>query len=140
MGLCPPLGDGRRQGPMLDGIHPDLPTSSNDQNTYVLGRIRAHNVVIACLPSGVYGTTSASTVASQMLFTFRSIWFGLMVGVGGGVPRARTSRGCPEESHQTNSKLLLGYIETHKVQKLMSPECSTELSSHCTESPDIYES
>ena len=71
---------------MLDEIHPDLSTSSNDQNTYILGRIRAHNVVIACLPSGVYGMTSAATVAIQMLFTFRSIRFGLMVGIGGGVP------------------------------------------------------
>ena len=68
---------------MLDEIHPDLPTSLNDQNTYVLGRICAHNVVIACLLSGVYGTTSAATVAIQMLSTFRSI---LMVGIGGGVP------------------------------------------------------
>ena len=49
---------------MLDEIYPDLPTSSNDQNTYLLGRICAHNVVITCLPSGVYGTTSAATVAS----------------------------------------------------------------------------
>ena len=71
---------------MLDEIHSDLPTSSSDQNTYVLGRIRAHNVVIACLPSGVYGTTSAAAVAIQMLSTFRSIRFGLMVGIGGGVP------------------------------------------------------
>jgi nucleoside phosphorylase len=71
---------------MLDEIHPDLPTSSNDQNTYVLGRILAHNIVIACLPSGVYGTTSAAIVATQMPFTFRSIRFGLMVGIGGGVP------------------------------------------------------
>jgi hypothetical protein len=58
---------------MLDEIHPSLPTSSNDQNTYVLGRIYAYNVVIACLPSGAYGTTSAATVATQMLATFRSI-------------------------------------------------------------------
>src|ERR1700727_2318514 len=71
---------------MLDEIHPNLPTSSNDQNTYVLGKIHAHNVVIACLPSGVYGTTSAATVANQMLFTFKSIRFGLMVGIGGGAP------------------------------------------------------
>ena len=71
---------------MLDEIHSDLPTSSNDQNTYVLGRIRAHNVAIACLPSGIYGTISAATVANQMLSTFRSIRFGLMVGIGGGVP------------------------------------------------------
>ena len=69
---------------MLDEIHPDLPTSSNDQNTYVLGKICAHNVV--SLPSGIYGTTSAATVASQMLFTFRSIRFGLMVGIAGGAP------------------------------------------------------
>ncbi|KAN0087004.1 WD40-repeat-containing domain protein [Elaphomyces granulatus] len=71
---------------MLDEIHPNLPTSSNDQNTYALGKIHGHNVVIACLPSGVYGTISATTVANQMLFTFRSIRFGLMVGIGGGVP------------------------------------------------------
>ncbi|KAN0085480.1 hypothetical protein V8E54_001947 [Elaphomyces granulatus] len=71
---------------MLDEIHPNLPNSSNDQNTYVLGKIYAHNVVIACLPSGVYGTTSAAAVANQMLCTFRSIRFGLMVGIGGGVP------------------------------------------------------
>ncbi|KAN0077506.1 hypothetical protein V8E54_005810 [Elaphomyces granulatus] len=71
---------------MLDEIHPDLPISPNDQNTYVLGKLRAHNVVIACLPSGVYGTTSAATVANQMLFTFRAIRFGLMVGIGGGAP------------------------------------------------------
>jgi nucleoside phosphorylase len=71
---------------MLDEIHPDLPTSLNDENTYVLGEIRAHNIVIACLPSGVYGTTSAATVANQMRFTFPSIRFGLMVGIGGGVP------------------------------------------------------
>jgi nucleoside phosphorylase len=71
---------------MLDETHPNLPTSSNDQNTYVLGRIHDHNVVIACLPSGVYGTTSAATVASQMLSTFQSTRFGLMVGIGGGAP------------------------------------------------------
>jgi nucleoside phosphorylase len=71
---------------MQDEIHADLATSSNDQNIYVLGRMHAHNVVIACSLSGVYGTTSAATVASQMLSTFRSIRFGLMVGIGGGVP------------------------------------------------------
>jgi nucleoside phosphorylase len=71
---------------MLNEIHPDLPTSPNDQNTYILGKIHAHNVVIAYLPSGVYGSTSAATVASQMLFTLQSIRFGLMVGIGGGAP------------------------------------------------------
>src|SRR5467141_1505789 len=71
---------------MLDEIHPNLPTSSNDQNTYVLGKLDAHNVVIACLPSGVYGITSGAIVANQIRFTFPAIRFGLMVGIGGGVP------------------------------------------------------
>ncbi|KAH8797864.1 hypothetical protein F5884DRAFT_864219 [Xylogone sp. PMI_703] len=71
---------------MLDERHPDLPTKPNDDNIYILGRVCAHNVVIACLPSGVYGTTSAATVAARLLTTFESIRFGLMVGIGGGVP------------------------------------------------------
>lgn len=71
---------------MLDETHPDLPTTARDNNNYILGRIHFHNVVIACLPSGVYGTNSAATVAAQMLTTFKSIRFGLMVGIGGGVP------------------------------------------------------
>jgi nucleoside phosphorylase len=71
---------------MLDDIHADLPRRPNDNNTYTLGRIGEHNIVVACLPAGVYGTTSAATVATQMLFSFGLIRFGLMVGIGGGVP------------------------------------------------------
>lgn len=73
---------------MLDRIHPDLPAdpSLNDNNAYILGSLNGHNVVITCLPVGVYGTTSAATVAMQMLTSFKSIRFSLMVGVGGGVP------------------------------------------------------
>ncbi|KAJ5710544.1 purine and uridine phosphorylase [Penicillium malachiteum] len=56
---------------MLDEIHPSLRTNSNDNNTYILGRIYGHNVAIACLPSGVYGTTSATAVATQMQSTFQ---------------------------------------------------------------------
>jgi nucleoside phosphorylase len=71
---------------MLDEVHTKLPQDSNDHNTYALGAIYGHNVAIACLPSGVYGTASAAIVATHMLFTFRAIRFGLMVGIGGGVP------------------------------------------------------
>ncbi|RHZ62633.1 hypothetical protein CDV55_106452 [Aspergillus turcosus] len=73
---------------MLDERHPDLPTCQGDDNTYIPGRVGSHNVIIACLPAGVYGTTSAATVASQMRLTFKSIRFGLMVGIAGGVPSA----------------------------------------------------
>ncbi|KAL7949484.1 ankyrin repeat-containing domain protein [Trichoderma barbatum] len=71
---------------MLDETHPSLPAKPNDDNQYVLGRIYAHNVVISCLPCGVYGTTSATTVATQMRSSFESIRFFLMVGIGGGAP------------------------------------------------------
>ncbi|KAJ5928829.1 hypothetical protein N7466_007785 [Penicillium verhagenii] len=71
---------------MLDETHGALPQAQTDNNCYTLGRICGHNVVIACLPSGDYGTTSAAVVLSQMLQTFTNVEFGLMVGIGGGVP------------------------------------------------------
>ncbi|KAN0086959.1 putative kinesin [Elaphomyces granulatus] len=71
---------------MLDKTHRQLSQSGADDNAYMLGEISGHNIVIACLPSGVYGTVSAATVAANMRTTFPSIRFGLMVGIGGGVP------------------------------------------------------
>ncbi|KAJ0421539.1 purine and uridine phosphorylase [Aspergillus carlsbadensis] len=71
---------------MLEQYHSPLPQGGNDHNVYTLGELYGHNIVIACLPSGVYGISSASTVATQMLNTFPGIRFSLMVGVGGGVP------------------------------------------------------
>lgn len=71
---------------LLDEEHQDLPQNPNDTNTYTFGRIGEHNVVIACMPEGGLGTTWAATVAGQMKSQFTSIRFGLMVGIGGGVP------------------------------------------------------
>lgn len=72
---------------MLDEEHEQYKSQMpHDNNSYVLGRIHGHNVVIACLPAGVYGTVSAATVANNMLRTFPAIRFGLMVGIGGGIP------------------------------------------------------
>ena len=71
---------------MLDEQYPAPPQPKSDDNNYAVGKIRAHKVVIACLPTGRAGTTSAAVVATQMLSTFTGIRFGLMVGVGGGVP------------------------------------------------------
>ncbi|KAL2814424.1 hypothetical protein BJX63DRAFT_442496 [Aspergillus granulosus] len=70
----------------LDDIHADLPVPKSDHNTYTLGRIGSHNTVIACLPSGIHGTTSATSVVNQMLNSFRHIRYGLIVGIGGGAP------------------------------------------------------
>lgn len=73
---------------MLDEVFSPLDSQDiSDTNTYTLGRIGQHSVVIACLPIGQYGNTSATTVANNMLRTFsRSLRVGLMVGVGGGIP------------------------------------------------------
>jgi nucleoside phosphorylase len=71
---------------MLDEEHQDLPPNGNDANIYTLGCIGEHNVVLACLPAGQTGTNSAAAVAMQMKATFPAIRFGLMVGIGGGVP------------------------------------------------------
>ena len=72
---------------ILDEEYPPLPISyPYDDNIYTFGRISHHNVVIACLPKGKYGLTSAASVAKDMLRSFPSIRFGMMVGIGGGAP------------------------------------------------------
>ena len=73
---------------MVDEIHDDLPVPSYDQNVYTLGRTGKHGIVIACLPNGEYGIASATAVPTQPLATFHSIRFGLMVGIGGGIPNS----------------------------------------------------
>ncbi|CAG7990293.1 unnamed protein product [Penicillium salamii] len=73
---------------MLDTTHPSLAPSISDRNTYTLGEIGSQNIVVVCLPSGVYGTTSAAIVTAEIRSTFPAIELGLLVGVGGGVPSA----------------------------------------------------
>jgi nucleoside phosphorylase len=70
---------------MLDRAHP-LPRGFSDPNAYEFGEIHGHYIVIAYLPNGLYGTTSAAAVASRMALTFPRLRYGLMVGIGGGVP------------------------------------------------------
>ncbi|KAL8749379.1 MAG: hypothetical protein Q9184_006829, partial [Pyrenodesmia sp. 2 TL-2023] len=64
--------------------------NTQDQDTYDTNDcsfgLKKHNVVIASLPAGQYGTSPAATVANQMLRSYPSIKIRLMVGIGGGVP------------------------------------------------------
>lgn len=77
-------------GAMLDDEHPVLHAADpNDINSYLLGRVGDHNVVIACLPVEQTGKVPAATVAKDMVRSFPAIRFGLMVGIGGGVPYYR---------------------------------------------------
>lgn len=71
---------------MLDQVHPSLPQPPHDSNNYTLGRVGSHNVVIACLPLGELGNNSSASVATRLNSTFPGIKFGIMVGIGGGVP------------------------------------------------------
>ncbi|OTB14266.1 hypothetical protein K445DRAFT_141956 [Daldinia sp. EC12] len=72
---------------LLDQRH-DMPEwiPVNDNNTYVLGQMGKHSVVIAALPQGEYGLVSAATVARDMVRSFPNVRLGLMVGIGGGAP------------------------------------------------------
>lgn len=62
------------------GLH----TNSLDENNYTLGRIGDHNIVITCLSDT--GTTAATGAALNMRYAFPDLKFGLMVGIGGGIP------------------------------------------------------
>ncbi|KAJ6789603.1 hypothetical protein PWT90_09841 [Aphanocladium album] len=74
----------------LDEIHaPSTGIAKHDNNDYVLGRIGRHNVAIAVMPGGEYGTASAAVTATDMLHTFTNVRIGLMVGIGGGAPSAK---------------------------------------------------
>ena len=75
---------------MLDEEHEELPQDNLDPNLYKLGRIGNHNVVLVCLPAGRIGIGPAAVGATRMMSKFKSIRFGLMVGVGGGVPSAES--------------------------------------------------
>ncbi|KAB8278395.1 hypothetical protein BDV30DRAFT_222969 [Aspergillus minisclerotigenes] len=71
---------------LLDEEHESLPPKPMDDNSYLLGRMNGHNVVIGDPGSGLYGPHNASHVATNMARTFPNIRFGLLVGVGGGAP------------------------------------------------------
>jgi nucleoside phosphorylase len=62
--------------------------ADNDENLYALGSIGGHNVAIVCLPAGRISNNLAAVVATQLRASFKAIRFGLMMGIGGGVPSA----------------------------------------------------
>ncbi|KAK7452450.1 hypothetical protein Landi51_04338 [Colletotrichum acutatum] len=80
---------------MLDEKHDTLTSGAFygnsytiDTNTYTLGSIEGHNVIITCLPADQYGTNTAANVVTNLVRTFPSTRLALMVGIGGGVPNS----------------------------------------------------
>lgn len=72
---------------LLDEEHERLQPGENDDNSYLLGRMGNHNVVISFPGAGGYGMNAAAQTVTNMVRTFRNIRFGLLVGVGGGAPK-----------------------------------------------------
>ena len=63
-----------------------------DKNSYDLGRIGEHRVVMNCPAAGTCGQIHATRIASDMKSTFPAIRFVLLVGIGGGSPRKHDVR------------------------------------------------
>lgn len=75
---------------MLDEEHDiphDFTKPPKDPNSYAWGRIGVHNIVVAVLPAGMFGQSAATATATHMISSFPQIRIGLMVGIGGGIPR-----------------------------------------------------
>jgi nucleoside phosphorylase len=81
--ICPMGVELAAMTAIFDEEHPTLPTS-RDQNAYRLGKIGGHDVVVATMSN--IDNNNAATVATQLLNDFPNVRFGLLVGVGGGVP------------------------------------------------------
>ncbi|KAL7956658.1 ankyrin repeat protein [Trichoderma compactum] len=70
----------------------DFKQHPTDPNSYAWGLIGKHNIVIASLPSGIYGTISATTTATSLLTSLPQIRIGLLVGIAGGIARPRQAQ------------------------------------------------
>jgi len=71
----------------LDDKHgtPDhMPVNNN--NTYTLGRVGKHNVVVTAMLHQQYGLVSAAVVAKNIVRSFPNVRIGLIVGISKGAP------------------------------------------------------
>ncbi|KAH7139508.1 nucleoside phosphorylase domain-containing protein [Dendryphion nanum] len=74
---------------MLDEEHP-TPTYDThyDENLYICGTMNGHTVVITTCPPGETGNVNAARLTGPMFKTFPNIRMTVLVGIGGGIPRA----------------------------------------------------
>ncbi|KEY73924.1 hypothetical protein S7711_07766 [Stachybotrys chartarum IBT 7711] len=66
-------------------------------NTY--GTLAGHNVVIVTCPPGLTGNVNAGRITGPMFKTFNNLRMTLLVGIGGGIPRAYESDNPTENVH-----------------------------------------
>lgn len=123
---------------MLDIKHPVLSAAdSKDTNSYLFGSIGAHNVVIACLPAQETGKVNAATVAKDMMRSFKAVRFGLMVGIGGGVPRYGDSD--KYESDNSDEGSDSGSQNSDKIKDIRLGDIVVGLHSKTTEAVEQYD-
>ncbi|KAK3175410.1 hypothetical protein K4F52_010288 [Lecanicillium sp. MT-2017a] len=80
---------------LLDDVHEPpsrFEQHQSDDNSYTWGRVGKHNVVIASLQAGVYGTISAAATAMNLLSSLPQIRVCLLVGIGGAIARPDQDR------------------------------------------------
>lgn len=85
-----------------DHKYPEL---QNDPNTYTMGRIGEHNVVLAHMPG--IGKANSANVAGSFRMSFPEIRLGLVVGICGGMPFIREH---PNPSEPREVDVFLGDV------------------------------
>ncbi|KAI1089168.1 Pfs domain protein [Rostrohypoxylon terebratum] len=71
---------------MLDEIHDDTLKPSHDPNTYSLGSVGQHNVVIACGPHSNQSRPDIAAIVVWMTSMFPAIRLCMLIGLGSGIP------------------------------------------------------
>ncbi|CBF78331.1 hypothetical protein AN8611.2 [Aspergillus nidulans FGSC A4] len=88
--ICPLEVDLTAARCMLDEEHGRVPGNNIDPNSYLLGTLSGHNVVLTSLLEGSQGPNAAALVAAHLLRTFTAVELRLLVGCAGGVPSRNT--------------------------------------------------
>ncbi|EXJ80814.1 hypothetical protein A1O3_07098 [Capronia epimyces CBS 606.96] len=84
--ICPLYTDMLAARAMLDEDYGMIRGHGQDTNTYAVGRIHDHYVVIAGLPAGFDGALTSASVVKDILRTFHELRFMMLVGIGAGIP------------------------------------------------------
>lgn len=85
--FCPLVIEQQAAYLMLDEVHDGITERSIGQNVlYTLGRIASHKVAIAGYPVGEVGLGVSGSMVTEVLRDFPNIEFGLLVGIGAGIP------------------------------------------------------
>ncbi|KAF5985426.1 nucleoside phosphorylase [Fusarium bulbicola] len=84
--LCPLSIELKAIRALFDRRHQSLARVLGDNNQYALGEMAQHMIVATSLPAGEYGTNAAASAMSDLMRSFTSLQFCLLVGIAGGAP------------------------------------------------------